>query len=209
MLAFFCREYTLNGFSGVCAASCPSHHAPAYSLLFGRAIPVRTTQDLLADVGASKPRDIPRRLPMPYSALGIPSTTDRLVVLFVLVIQVLSSGLGTVHAVQTHTVEVSQRVGLRLQDDSLPVNAAAAIALGRVVVVEGFEATHDLADAAVVENVVDGPCITLGEGELVAADGGVPALAHGRLGAQDMTHAAVERLVEGGAKASAGVVQRT
>jgi hypothetical protein len=82
---------------------------------------------------------------------------------------------GTLFTIKAHAVEVSQRVRLRLQDDGLPIDTTAAGALRSIVVREGFKTTDDLADAAVVKNVVDGPCIAFGEGELVTADGGVPA----------------------------------
>jgi hypothetical protein len=57
--------------------SSPSSH----SLFFRRAIAVRTTQDLLADVGVSQPGDVPRRLSVLDAALRVVATTNGLVVL--------------------------------------------------------------------------------------------------------------------------------
>jgi len=85
-------------------------------------------------------------------------------VFLILVVQVISVRFATIHTIKAHAVEVSERVGHRLEDGALPVDATAAVALRSVRVIESLEATYDLADTGVVENVVDGPSIALGEG---------------------------------------------
>ena len=98
------------------------------------------------------------------AALCVPATSNRLVVFLILVVQVISVRFATIHTIKAHAVEVSERVGHRLEDGALPVDATAAVALRSVRVIESLEATYDLADTGVVENVVDGPSIALGEG---------------------------------------------
>lgn len=109
------------------------------------------------------------------ATLRIPTTIDRLVLLLVLIIQVFSTRLAAVHAIEAHAVEVSQRVTLCFQYNSLPVDATAAGTLSGIIVVESLEAAGDLANARVVEDIIDRPSIALGKGEQVTTDSGVPA----------------------------------
>jgi hypothetical protein len=108
------------------------------------------------------------------AALRVPATSHRLIVRLILLVQVVSTRLAAIHTVKAHAVEVSKCVRNSFEDDGLPVDATAAIAFWSIRVIEGFEATHDLADAGVVEDVVDWPRIALGEGKLVATDRSVP-----------------------------------
>ena len=98
------------------------------------------------------------------AALCIPSTSNRLVVFLILVVQVISARFATIHTIKAHAIEVSERVGHRLEYGTLPVDATTAIALRSVRVIESLEATYDLADTRVVEDIVDWPSIALGEG---------------------------------------------
>jgi hypothetical protein len=135
----------------------------------------RTPKDLLAQIWSAEPGDVPCRLSVLDTALGVPAAPDRLVPLLVLVVQVISKRLAAVHTVETHAIEVSQCVGNRLEDNALPVDATAAITLWSVRVVKGLETTHNLADTGVVESVINWPSITFGEGKLVATDRSIPA----------------------------------
>ena len=65
-----------------------------------------------------------------------------------------------------------------------------------------------MANAGIVEDIVDGPGFALGQSVLVAPDGGVPAGADVGFEAEEPTYTAVERLVKGVAEAAAGVVER-
>lgn len=72
----------------------------------------------------------------------IPATSNRLIVFLILVVQVISARFATIHAVKAHAVEVSERVGHRLEDGALPVDATATVAFCSVRVIESLEATQ-------------------------------------------------------------------
>lgn len=105
-------------------------------ILIGRAVAVGT-----------EPGDVPGGLTMLDAALCVPATTNRLVALLVPIIQILSSRLTSIHAVKTHAVEVSQSIGLRLQDNGFPIDITASIALRGVRIIELLETANDVSDA--------------------------------------------------------------
>lgn len=109
------------------------------------------------------------------ATLSIPAAIDRLVVLLILIIRVLSTRLAAIHAVEAHAVEVSQRISLRFQHNSLPIDATAAGTFWCIIVVKSLETAGDLNDARVAEDIVDRPGIALGKGEQVTTDSGIPA----------------------------------
>jgi hypothetical protein len=182
--------------------------SPSPILFAVRAISVRI-EKLLSDVQTTEPADVPGRLIVSNPALRVPATVGVLVVLPVIVVQILSLGIRAVHTVQAQAVEVLIGIGLRLQNNRLPIPIIAADACSGVAVAEGSKTVDNLLDRRGADYVVDGEHVDLGEGVEVAANSRVLALALAGVVAPDMAILLVETLVESGLETAAGVVHGT